>query len=80
MAIFLGQDMTTAEGVRLGASVADLEAAYPDLAAYGPDSKLGGPGIFRAAASNGLWYEIDVDQQNQVSTVILRQDHQTCFE
>jgi hypothetical protein len=80
MAVFLGKGMRTAEGVRLGSSVADLEAAYPALKAYGPDSVLGGPGVFRAPASNGLWYEIDVANDRTVSTVILRQDHQTCFE
>jgi len=80
MAIFLGAGMHTPEGIRIGSSTAELQAAYPGLKPYGPDSKLGRGGIFRADAGKGLWYEIDVEQTKQVSTVILRQDHQTCFE
>lgn len=80
MAIFLGAGMSTPERIRLGSKADDLIAAYPDLRPYDPDSKVGGPGIFRADAADGTWYEIDVKRNLKVSTVILRQDHQTCFE
>jgi hypothetical protein len=80
MAIFLGAGMRTPEGVHHGSTVAELESAYPDLRSVGPDGHVGGPGIFRADAADGLWYEIDVNQNLKVGTVILRQDHQTCFE
>jgi len=80
MAIFLGKGMQTPEGIKLGSTADDLIAAYPDLRPYGPDSKVGGPGIFRAGAGDGDWYEIDVEPTLKVSNVILRQDHQTCFE
>ena len=79
MAIFLGAGMHTPEGIGLGSPVADLVAAYPDLKPMS-DGPVGGPGVFRAAATGKLWYEIDVNQKRQVSAVILRQDHQTCFE
>lgn len=79
MAIFLGRGMHTPEGLRIGSSVADLVAAYPRARPLS-DGALGQPGVFRADATPTTWYEIDVDRGRRVSTVILRQDHQTCFE
>lgn len=79
MAIFLGKGMRTSEGLRIGDSAARLRAAYPDLRPYGVSEGIRGSGIFRADAADGDWYEIDLDH-GSVSVVILRQDHQTCFE
>lgn len=79
MAIFLGKGMRTSEGLRIGSSAARLRHLYPDLTPYGVAEAGHSSGIFRAPAGDGDWYEIDVDHQ-RVSVVILRQDHQTCFE
>ncbi|HJQ06912.1 MAG TPA: hypothetical protein VJ872_15795 [Nocardioides sp.] len=80
MAIFAGKGMHTPEGLRIGSTAADLVKDYPKVRSIGPDGAVGDAGIFRADAHGGAWYEIDVNRQRVVTTIILRQDHQTCFE
>ena len=77
-AIFAPHGVGTPEGIGVGSTRDQLAAAYPSIAqtlATSPDL-----GVYDAPTGDGTDYRFDVERNGHVSTVILLDDQQQCFD